>query len=167
MGYWRGIKFWINETGTANLLLVPQLEKDGYQLEYNTTSGWLVHTPTGNIINFTMDNGMYGGMLYIDLTMDPSLYLSCRYKDKIKCGVAMVQTLRQNSKGFMKRQVKDAKRARDAQAMMAHPSDSMMRHVVSQTNALTNCPITISNIAGACTIFGPDKAGIRGESVRH
>lgn len=75
VGYWRGIKFWVNECGIANLLSLPQLEKDGYQLEYDMRSGWRVHTPTGNTIHFKMDRGMRRGMLYIDLTTDPSKYV--------------------------------------------------------------------------------------------
>ncbi len=50
--------------------------------------------------------------------------------------------------------------------MMAHPSDSAMRHLVSQTNAVTNCPITVSDITHAHAIFGPDWAGVRGKLVR-
>eukprot|EP00804_Cyclotella_cryptica_P007870 CCRYP_001432-RA/>CCRYP_001432-RA protein AED:0.43 eAED:0.43 QI:0/0/0/1/1/1/2/0/246 len=117
MGYWRGIKFWVNETGIANLLSVPQLEKDGG-------------------------------------------------RDESKHGMDMVQTLRKNFKGFTKRQVEDAKQARDVQAMMAHPSNSAMRHMVSQTNAVTSCPVTVSDIANTRTIFGPDRGSVRGKSVR-
>lgn len=142
------------------------MEKDGYQLEYNTTTGWLVHTPAGNTIHFTMDDGMCGGMPYIDLTTDPATYLTRRDGSVGGHGVAMVQTVKENFKGITKRQIMDAKQARDAQAMMAHLSDSTMRHVVSQTNAVTNCPITVSDITNARTIFGPDWAGIRGKTVR-
>ena len=166
MGYWRGIKFWVNETGIANLLSVPQLEKDGYQLEYNTTTGWLVHTPAGNTIRFEMDKGMCGGMPFIDLTADPTTYLSRVNRNIADHGVAMVQTVKQNFEGFTRRQVADAKRARNTQAMMAHPSDSAMKHVVSQTNAVRNCPVTVSDITNARTIFGPDRAGVRGKTVR-
>ena len=28
--------FWLNEKGIANLLSIPQLEKDGYTIDYNT-----------------------------------------------------------------------------------------------------------------------------------
>eukprot|EP00804_Cyclotella_cryptica_P009344 CCRYP_009005-RD/>CCRYP_009005-RD protein AED:0.36 eAED:0.36 QI:20/0.12/0.11/1/0/0/9/0/1019 len=123
MGYWKGIKFWVNESGIANLLSVPQLEKDGYELEYSTASGWLVHTPAGNTIHFSMDIGMCGGMPFIDLAADPTTYLSRRD------GVAMIQTVRKNFEGYTRRQVKAAKQARDMQAMMAHPSDSAMKHM--------------------------------------
>ncbi len=109
---------------------------------------------------------MCGGMPFIDLTADLSSYLCHGCGKETKHGVAMVQTLRQNYKGFTKQQVEDAKHARDVQAMMAHPSDSAMMHLVSQTNAVTNCPITISNITNACAIFGPDQASFRGKSVR-
>lgn len=75
MGYWKGIKFWVNKGGITNLLLVPQLEKDGYQLDYSTESGWLVHTPADTTIRFRKDKGVWGGMPYIVLMVDPSTYI--------------------------------------------------------------------------------------------
>eukprot|EP00804_Cyclotella_cryptica_P011815 CCRYP_021222-RA/>CCRYP_021222-RA protein AED:0.36 eAED:-0.92 QI:0/-1/0/1/-1/1/1/0/432 len=160
MGYWKGIKFRVNESGIANLLSVPQLANDGYELEYSTASGWLVHTPAGNTIHFLMDEGMCGGMPFIDLVAHPGTYLSRRD------GVAMIQTVRKNFEGYTKRQVEGAKQARDMQAMMAHPSDSAMKHMVSQTNAVKNCPVTVTDITNARAIFGPDRAGVRGKTVR-
>eukprot|EP00804_Cyclotella_cryptica_P005158 CCRYP_018674-RA/>CCRYP_018674-RA protein AED:0.59 eAED:0.44 QI:0/0/0/0.5/0/0/2/0/146 len=41
--FWRNIKFWLNENGIANLISAPQLELDGYKLEYKSDGGWLVH----------------------------------------------------------------------------------------------------------------------------
>jgi hypothetical protein len=45
MGTWRGLKFWINEDGIANLLSIPQLEKSGCKIQYNTGGKWMVLTP--------------------------------------------------------------------------------------------------------------------------
>ena len=36
MGYWCGIKFWVNEGDISNLLSVPDREKDDHKLESNT-----------------------------------------------------------------------------------------------------------------------------------
>ena len=41
-GLWN---FWINEQGIANLLSIPQIEKDGYTIDYNTKRYWVVKTP--------------------------------------------------------------------------------------------------------------------------
>ena len=66
MGYWHGIKIWVNEAEIANLLSVPQLEKDGYKLAYDTESGWDVCMPAGNTICFKKDAGICAGMSYIN-----------------------------------------------------------------------------------------------------
>ena len=39
---------WLNCNGIANLLLIPQLEEDGYVLDYNTKRDWVVITSQGN-----------------------------------------------------------------------------------------------------------------------
>ena len=57
MGYWCESKFWVSKNGMANLLLVPQLEKDGYQLEYQSGGGWLIHLPAGSTIHFKCMKG--------------------------------------------------------------------------------------------------------------
>ena len=36
---------WLNEQGIANLFSIPQLEKDGCVIEYNTNRDWVVTTP--------------------------------------------------------------------------------------------------------------------------
>eukprot|EP00804_Cyclotella_cryptica_P006122 CCRYP_010732-RA/>CCRYP_010732-RA protein AED:0.20 eAED:0.22 QI:0/0/0/1/1/1/2/0/901 len=56
--------------------------------------------------------------------------------------------------------------ARDAQAMMAHPSDGTFKHLVSSTNAMHNLDVSIPAIAIANSLFGPDLGGVRGKTVR-
>ena len=63
-GLW---SFWINEKGIANLLSIPQLEKDGYTIDYNTKRDWFVTTPTGKCLLFKSDTGMCAGMPYLDI----------------------------------------------------------------------------------------------------
>eukprot|EP00957_Ditylum_brightwellii_P042554 3222072-Ditylum_brightwellii.AAC.1 len=46
-GAYRLWSFWLNEKGIANLLSIPQLEKDGYTINYNTKRNWVVTTPSG------------------------------------------------------------------------------------------------------------------------
>eukprot|EP00957_Ditylum_brightwellii_P025141 1902851-Ditylum_brightwellii.AAC.1 len=38
-GLW---SFWLNKKCIANLLSIPQLEKDGYTIDYNTKRNWVV-----------------------------------------------------------------------------------------------------------------------------
>ena len=58
-GLWN---FWLNEQGIANLLSIPQLEKDGYTIDYNTKQDWVVTTPEGKCILFLKETGMCEGM---------------------------------------------------------------------------------------------------------
>ena len=65
-GYFGKLRVWLNENGIANLLSIPQLEKDGYSVSTNKGQ-WKVFTPEGNTIRFKRDTGMCVGMPYIDL----------------------------------------------------------------------------------------------------
>ena len=58
-GLWN---FWLNEQCIANLLSIPQLEKDGYTIDYNIKRDWFVTTPEGNCLLFKKDTGMCEGM---------------------------------------------------------------------------------------------------------
>ena len=62
-GLWN---FWLNEQGIANLLSIPQLEKDGYTIDYNTKRDWVVTTPEGKCF-FLKETGMCKGMPYLDV----------------------------------------------------------------------------------------------------
>ena len=46
-GYYGLWEFWLNKKGIENLLSIPQLEKDGYVVDYNTKRDWVVTTPSG------------------------------------------------------------------------------------------------------------------------
>ena len=65
-GYYYLMNFLLNEQGIANLLSIPQLEKDGYLIDYNTKRDWAVTTPEGKTLLFKKDVGMCKGMPYLD-----------------------------------------------------------------------------------------------------
>ena len=48
--WWQGFHMWLEESGIANLLSVPQLEADGFTINYNTERNWVVTTPEGEEI---------------------------------------------------------------------------------------------------------------------
>ena len=78
MGFWRDFLMWLNENGIANLLSVPQLEEDGYVVEYRTGSHyWMVHTPNDFTYHFKKGTGMCKGMSYIYMLADLASYISC------------------------------------------------------------------------------------------
>lgn len=53
-----------------------------------------------------------------------------------KEATALVETVRANMRGFTREQVKRAKGARDALAMMAHPPDEQIKYLVSSNNVV-------------------------------
>ena len=161
--FWRNLRFWYNEEGIANLISAPQLESEGYMLEYATELGWLAHGPDGKTMMFKKDKGLCGGIPYIDLTDDGAGYIMDTSTIRKEDGVVMVQTVRGNYEGYTREEVENARKAREAQAMMAHPLDEMLKHLV---NAVKNIDISAPAIANAKTLFGPDLGGVRGKMVR-
>ena len=85
-GYYGVFKMWLNCNGTANLLSIPQLEQDGYLIDYNTARNWVVMTPEGMEIVFKLDTGICDLMPYIDL-------------HDHREGVIMIKTVQKNIKG--------------------------------------------------------------------
>ena len=41
--------------GIANLLSVPQLERDGFVLTYDTRTTWHIHCPDGKVVALDFD----------------------------------------------------------------------------------------------------------------
>ncbi len=53
---------WLNCDRIANLLPIPQLEEDRYEINYNTKREWVVTTPQGKQIKFKRDTGLCNHM---------------------------------------------------------------------------------------------------------
>ena len=58
-------KMWINKGGIANLLSIPQLEKDGFRITSDTHGEWIVYLPGGDNLVFKRDAGNLKGMPYV------------------------------------------------------------------------------------------------------
>ena len=67
--------------------------------------------------------------------------------------------------GFIKREVEEEQKAREAQAMLGHPTNRNFLGMV-RGGMISNCPVTTNTVKNAYQIFGPDLAGIRGRTVR-
>jgi hypothetical protein len=68
-------------------------------------------------------------------------------------------------KGFTKCEAKEAQKAREAQAMLGHPTDRDFLGMV-RCGMISNCPVTANAVKNVHQIFGPELAGIRGRTVR-
>jgi hypothetical protein len=111
---------------------------------------FVVHTKEGPVE--LMNNE--AGMPYIDME-----------KCEERAALCFVQTIRERYEGYTKREVMAARSAREAQAMMGHPTDREFRNMV-RTNMIQNCPITVEAVDHSNKLFGPDLAGVRGRTVR-
>ena len=118
-------------------------------------------SPDGLIFTFKRDICLTRGMPYIDMDR-PEEHIS---RLTAKEGVACVETVRKNMQGFTLEECTRAKGARDAMAMMAHPSEAKMRNLVSSGNVV-NMPYTSTDISNSRALFGPDRGAIRGKTVR-
>ena len=77
----------------ANLLLIPCLEVDGYNISYNTKKEWVVTTPEGTRIKFKQDTELCKEMPYTDTR-------------NFKEGAIMTVTVRKNFEILQKRKLK-------------------------------------------------------------
>ena len=76
----------------------------------------------------------------------------------------MFETVRNNFEGYTKRQVKKAILAREAQAMVAHPTDEKFKQMVSHEN-LKNCDVRVEHITDAHAIVGHNRSRLKGGTV--
>ena len=133
-------------------LSIPQLEKDGHTIDYNTKRNWLVTTPSDKCLLFKADTGLCVGMPYLDIRENHE-------------ALVLIQTVRENFVQFAEHQVNCAIASRDMQARVAHPTDETFKYMVSG-KSLDNCSIVASDVTNARTIFGPNRPDLRGKTVR-
>ncbi len=144
----------MNEGGIANIVPLEALAKI-WRITYDSSGGliaghFVIHMDQGNIPVHKNSKGMP----YIDLDgVDGEMALD------------FVQMVRGNMDGFSRREVEEAREAREAQAMMGHPTDREFLGMV-RANLITNCPVSPTAVTNTNTIFGPDLAGVRGRTVR-
>ena len=82
--------FWINEQVIANLLSIPQLEKYGYGIDYNTKLNWVITTLEGKTLLFQKYVGMCKGIPYLDICGNHDAFV-------------MIQTVREKFGMFMEK----------------------------------------------------------------
>jgi hypothetical protein len=145
------------------LLSLVELENNGWVVKYETGNVWIATSQDAQVtINFFVEEtGVCKGMPYIDLTR-PQDHIVHNME-----GMAMVETVRNNYEGFTREQVIRATEARDAMAMMAHPTEEKFKkHVVSSAHVVRNFNISLQDIANANALFGPDRGSLKGKTVR-
>ena len=116
-----------------------------YHITYDSWEGYyVVHTPKEEV-HFYKDER---GLPYIDLGESNSeaimmlLQREIHERDEtLDDEVSYTHTVHGNYEGYTKREVRRAKEACRAQAMMGNPSEKDYKGIVSN-NLIANCPIT-------------------------
>ena len=76
----------------------------------------------------------------------------------------MIQTVRKKFGMFTEKKVEKAIESRDMQARMSHPTDEKFKLMVS-SKIIDNCSVVASDVTNDRTLFGPNRPGLRGETV--
>ena len=142
-------KVWAMKDGIANVLSLGEMIRL-YRVTFDSLDGYFaVHTPDGEV-HFVLDEH---GMPALDLQEDE------------EAARLLLQTVRGNFEGFTPREVKLARTAREAKAMMASPSEEDLKNAVS-SSAIENIPIDKVDVSNSRRIYGPALEDIRGKTTR-
>ena len=74
-GWWQCFHVWLVVSSITNLLIVPQLEADGFNIDYNTKRDLFVTTHEGEQIVFKKDPGKCKGFPFIEMFYQEALAL--------------------------------------------------------------------------------------------
>ena len=104
-------EMWVNEGGIANLLSIPQLEKDGFRVTSDTKGEWIVYSPRGEKLVFKRDTGSLKNMPYIDVSdiVEAFAHTNIEADQDIKAiQERKIETVCIKMKDFSRREVKGA-----------------------------------------------------------
>ena len=79
--------------------------------------------------------------------------------------VNTIETVKENMKGFTKRQIEQAKRARKLMTVLGFPTTENFKHILRQ-RLVRNCPVTTEDINIAEKIWGSEIASMKGKKTR-
>ena len=77
----------------------------------------------------------------------------------------LIQTVAGNYEGFTPREIKLARTAREAKAMMGNPSEETLKKAVS-AGAIDNVPFDVAAVGNSRQIYGPALEDVRGKTPR-
>ncbi len=137
------------------LKILEKIWPVSYQSNRGMNPGkFVIHADAGDIVVHNNRKGVP----YLNLKEMEGEVALCLVQDAIR-------TVRGDMEGFTKREVEEARAAREAQGMLGNPTDREFIGMVC-SNMITNCNVTESAVKNAHTIFGPNLAGVRGRTVR-
>ena len=146
--------------GIANLVGMDQLVKLGFKVVMNSEIENVIFVEKNDIVRKfrPSENGLY----FHDLWDSSMRYV--KKPEKAKNNVFM-QSQKENSAWYTKRQVQKAREARNLYQMMMFPSVADFKSAI-KFNYIEDCPITVEDIEAAEKIFGKDIHALKGKTVR-
>ena len=133
----------------ANVLSLSKIAKQ-YPVVFNGNkdNAFLVYG-NNNVVRFAQSKH---GLYYYDAAAN-------------KENVQLVQTVKSNESQFTKRQVDQARIARQLYTLLGHPSHEAFIHFI-RNNSLKNCPVDVNDANRSIQIYGQDIPALRGKAVR-
>ena len=139
---------WFHPSAITNILSLKNV-RNKFHVTYDSQgdSAFIVHKPNGTDVHFIMHaDGLH-------------------YHDTKNRQLTMVSTVKSESEGHSKRQIEQAKTARDFQSRVGHPSTQDLKSIV-KSNLIVNCPVTAEDIDRAEKIYGPSVPILKGKTTR-
>ncbi len=143
---------WLNKDGVATIVSLKILEQI-WPVTYNSRhhgGKFVLRTDQGDII--VKNNGK--GMPYLDLR-----------ELEAEVALSFIQTVQGNIEGYTRREVEEARQARDVQVMVGHPTDQEFLRMV-RSGMIVDCHVTPTAVLKSNCIFGPPPEGVRRRTVR-
>jgi len=151
---------WLNKGRVATIIPLKVFEKI-WLVTYDSRcfgGSFIIHTDQGSIIfkNNSKD------IPYLDLRkLEAKVMLSI-----VQTVMLFVQMVRGDMfEGYIQLEVEEARAACKAQAMLSHRTDRDFLGMV-HSGMIPNCPVSPTAVLKANCIFGPDLAGVRGQTMR-
>jgi len=140
---------WYDPSAITNILSLKNV-CNKYRVTYNSNAegAFIVHKPDNTDVHFVMHaNGLH-------------------YHNTDNRQLSFVMTVEEQSVGYSKKQLQQAKRARNFQAYVGYPSTHDLKNIITN-NLITDCPVTIQDVDQAKKIYGPSVAILKGKTTRH
>lgn len=151
MGTFSGYgKVWYHPGAIANILSLSNVQAV-YHVTYDSHDGnqFVVHRDDGTKRIFRpTKKGLYASEVV-----------------GTRRGVALVNTVKENSESYTKREVKRATESRRLMSIIGRPSERQMIDIINK-RLIPNCTVTEQDITNAREIFGPDVGSLKGKTVR-
>jgi len=142
---------WFHPDGIANILSLHNLTKHyKITMDSEADNNMTLHKTDGTSLCFKPS---HNGLYHIDsqdVTNQESMWM-------------LLTTVKEQARGYTRRQLREAEEARRMQNIMMHPSDQQLKD--SAIKHLRNCPVTTESVRLAHDIFGPNLGSLKGKTV--